>query len=146
MMWHATHQRKEGSTCHPSDVEAWKYFDRTYPDFIEESRNVWLGLCTDSFAPDGRVVAVVACGERTHDNATDNSFIILVALMWTMNDLPANGMASGWSSVGGDQILDKVADISPVVKMPLTLLSDYGRDHKWTKKASLGIFHTGQRT
>ncbi|KAL0295508.1 UNVERIFIED_CONTAM: hypothetical protein Sangu_2507900 [Sesamum angustifolium] len=31
MTWHATHQTKEGSMCHPSDAEAWKRFDRTYP-------------------------------------------------------------------------------------------------------------------
>ncbi|KAL0371870.1 UNVERIFIED_CONTAM: hypothetical protein Scaly_0868600 [Sesamum calycinum] len=34
----------------------------------------------------------------------------------------------------GDQILDRVANISPVVEMPLPLHDDYGSDHKWTKK------------
>ncbi|KAL0377067.1 UNVERIFIED_CONTAM: hypothetical protein Scaly_0824300 [Sesamum calycinum] len=48
-------------------------FDRMYPDFIEESRNVRLGLCTDGFAPhasdryvlgtvDQRAAEVLACG------------------------------------------------------------------------------------
>ncbi|KAL0302129.1 UNVERIFIED_CONTAM: hypothetical protein Scaly_3042400 [Sesamum calycinum] len=41
MIWHATHQTEEGSMCHSSDAEAWKYFDRMYPDFVEESHNVW---------------------------------------------------------------------------------------------------------
>ncbi|KAL0292207.1 UNVERIFIED_CONTAM: hypothetical protein Sradi_6997700, partial [Sesamum radiatum] len=54
MMWHATHQTKEGSMCHPSDAEAWKHFDRMYTDFVEESRNVRLGLSTDGFAPHGQ--------------------------------------------------------------------------------------------
>ncbi|KAL0370881.1 UNVERIFIED_CONTAM: hypothetical protein Sangu_0406200, partial [Sesamum angustifolium] len=49
--WHTTHQTKKGSMCHPSDAEAWKYFDWMYPNFIEEPHNVRLGLCTDSFAP-----------------------------------------------------------------------------------------------
>ncbi|KAL0440684.1 UNVERIFIED_CONTAM: hypothetical protein Sradi_0007300 [Sesamum radiatum] len=53
MMWHATHQTEEGSMCHPSDAEAWKHFDRIYPNFAEEPRNVQLGLRIESFAPHG---------------------------------------------------------------------------------------------
>ncbi|KAL0405749.1 UNVERIFIED_CONTAM: hypothetical protein Slati_3888800 [Sesamum latifolium] len=34
-------------------------------------------------------------GVRTYDHATDNEFIMRAALMWTVNDLPAYGMASG---------------------------------------------------
>ncbi|KAL0427856.1 UNVERIFIED_CONTAM: hypothetical protein Slati_2960400 [Sesamum latifolium] len=74
MTWHATHQTEEGWMCHPSDTEAWKHFDQMYPDFAEEPRNVRLGLCSDGFAPH--------------------------MLMWTVNDLPAYGMASGWSTTG----------------------------------------------
>ncbi|KAL0315146.1 UNVERIFIED_CONTAM: hypothetical protein Scaly_2884600 [Sesamum calycinum] len=51
MTWQATHQTEEGSICHPSDAMAWKHFDRMYPNFAEEPRNIRLGLCTDSFAP-----------------------------------------------------------------------------------------------
>ncbi|KAL0394830.1 UNVERIFIED_CONTAM: hypothetical protein Slati_4449200 [Sesamum latifolium] len=50
MMWHATHQTEEGSMCHPSYAKAWKHFDKRYPDFAEEPRNVGLGLCTEGFA------------------------------------------------------------------------------------------------
>ncbi|KAL0386710.1 UNVERIFIED_CONTAM: hypothetical protein Slati_4551200 [Sesamum latifolium] len=39
-------------------------------------------------------------GVRTYDHATDHEFIIRAALMWTVNDLPAYGMASGWSIAG----------------------------------------------
>ncbi|KAL0301655.1 UNVERIFIED_CONTAM: hypothetical protein Sradi_6442300 [Sesamum radiatum] len=53
---------------------------------LEGPHNVQLGLCTDGFAPHG---------VRTYDHATDNTFIMRVALMWTMNDLPAYGMAFG---------------------------------------------------
>jgi len=35
--------------CHPSDGEAWKHFDRMYPDYAIEPRNVRLGLCADGF-------------------------------------------------------------------------------------------------
>ncbi|KAL0292363.1 UNVERIFIED_CONTAM: hypothetical protein Scaly_2593600 [Sesamum calycinum] len=70
----------EGSICHPCNAEAWKHFDRMYLDFIEEPRNVWLGLSTDGSATHG-----------FHDGA---------ALMWTVNDLPASGMAFRWSTAG----------------------------------------------
>ncbi|KAL0356090.1 UNVERIFIED_CONTAM: hypothetical protein Sradi_4055900 [Sesamum radiatum] len=116
-------------------------------------------------------------------------------LMWTVNDLPAYGMASGWSTAGvvgclvcmddtrafhlqhgrktcyfdchrqflpdhhpyqrnkkafmknrvenkvacprlsGNQLLDWVADIIPVVEMPLSLPKGYDSDHKWMKKS-----------
>ncbi|KAL0345790.1 UNVERIFIED_CONTAM: hypothetical protein Sradi_4410300 [Sesamum radiatum] len=78
MTWHANHQTEEGSMCPPSDAEAWRHFDRTHLDFAAEPRNVRLGLCTDS--------------------ARDETFAMCAALMWTVNDLPAYGMASGWSS------------------------------------------------
>ena len=37
--------------CHPLDVEAWKHFDRTYPEFAIEPQNIKLGLDVDGFAP-----------------------------------------------------------------------------------------------
>ncbi|KAL0298750.1 UNVERIFIED_CONTAM: hypothetical protein Sradi_6534800 [Sesamum radiatum] len=61
MMWHATHQRNEGSMCYPSDVETWKHFDRMYPDFAEDPHNIRLGLCTDSFAPHGQYGRIYSC-------------------------------------------------------------------------------------
>ncbi|KAL0339374.1 UNVERIFIED_CONTAM: hypothetical protein Sangu_1459500 [Sesamum angustifolium] len=39
-------------------------------------------------------------GVRMYDHATDWDFMMQAALMWTVNDLPAYGMASGWSTVG----------------------------------------------
>ncbi|KAL0367433.1 UNVERIFIED_CONTAM: hypothetical protein Sradi_3633400 [Sesamum radiatum] len=50
MSWHATHETESGVMYHPSDVEAWKYFNETHPDFALEPRNVRLGLCVDGFA------------------------------------------------------------------------------------------------
>ncbi|KAL0427884.1 UNVERIFIED_CONTAM: hypothetical protein Slati_2963200 [Sesamum latifolium] len=39
-------------------------------------------------------------GVLTRDSARDETFAIRAALMWTVNDLAAHGMASGWSSAG----------------------------------------------
>ncbi|XP_047271356.1 uncharacterized protein LOC124900097 [Capsicum annuum] len=49
--WHYENRRPSGVLSHPLDREAWKYFDRTYPDFASESRNVRLGLCAYDFTP-----------------------------------------------------------------------------------------------
>ncbi|KAL0352219.1 UNVERIFIED_CONTAM: hypothetical protein Scaly_1610600 [Sesamum calycinum] len=87
-----SHVTEEDSMCHPSDAEAWRHFDRTHPNFALEPRNIRLGLCIDGFAPTGSV--------RTHDHATNQAFMMRAALMWTVNDLPAYGMASGWSTAG----------------------------------------------
>ncbi|KAL0395440.1 UNVERIFIED_CONTAM: hypothetical protein Slati_4510200 [Sesamum latifolium] len=38
--------------------------------------------------------------QRSHVIARDETFAMRAALMWIVNDLPAYGMASGWSSVG----------------------------------------------
>ncbi|XP_068339221.1 uncharacterized protein [Pyrus communis] len=38
---------------HPADGEAWKEFDRMYPDFAADPRNIRLGLVTDEFNPFG---------------------------------------------------------------------------------------------
>ena len=51
MRWHAEHYQKDKTMTHPSDSQAWKHFNNTYPSFAEETRNVRLGLCTDGFAP-----------------------------------------------------------------------------------------------
>ncbi|XP_019255192.1 PREDICTED: uncharacterized protein LOC109233784 [Nicotiana attenuata] len=51
MRWHYEHRRPDGVLCHPSDGEAWKHFDRAFPDFAGESRNIRLGLCADGFTP-----------------------------------------------------------------------------------------------
>ncbi|KAL0329268.1 UNVERIFIED_CONTAM: hypothetical protein Sradi_4913500 [Sesamum radiatum] len=36
----------------------------------------------------------------TNDHTTDRAFMMRVALMWTVNNLPAYRMASGWSTAG----------------------------------------------
>ncbi|KAL0316474.1 UNVERIFIED_CONTAM: hypothetical protein Sradi_5525600 [Sesamum radiatum] len=136
MAWHACYKTDEGSMCHPSDAEAWMHFDKPYPDFVVEPRNVTLVLCTDGFAPHGGIHD--ACG-----------------LMWTVNDLFAYGMTFGWSTTGGtrdpsqkidrkerfarprltgDEIRHRVEQYGTAVEEPLTYPLGYGNVHKWIKK------------
>ncbi|KAK4409456.1 Retrovirus-related Pol polyprotein from transposon RE2 [Sesamum angolense] len=49
---------------------------------------------------------------RMYEQATDNAFIMRAALMWTVNDLPACGMASRWS-------------IARVMRCPSYLVDDF---------------------
>ena len=53
MRWHAEHTQKEGEINHPSDAKAWKHLNSVHKDFASNTRNVYLGLCTDGFSPFG---------------------------------------------------------------------------------------------
>ncbi|KAL2225741.1 UNVERIFIED_CONTAM: hypothetical protein Sindi_2949100 [Sesamum indicum] len=59
--WHANNRTEERSKCHPSDSNASRYFDRTYPHFAVELRNVRLGLCTDGLAMHGQYDGTYSC-------------------------------------------------------------------------------------
>ncbi|XP_049368611.1 uncharacterized protein LOC125833494 [Solanum verrucosum] len=61
MRWHRENRRPPSVMCHPFDGEAWKHFDRTYPDFAAEPRNVRLGLCADGFTPFSVGAAPYSC-------------------------------------------------------------------------------------
>lgn len=61
MTWHVKNPRVHGCLAHPCDSESWKHFDRTFPDFASEARNVRLGLCTDGFAPYGKFGGQYSC-------------------------------------------------------------------------------------
>ena len=52
--WHADHATTPGEMQHPSDGKAWKDFNKVFPNFASEPRNVYLCLCTDGFAPYGQ--------------------------------------------------------------------------------------------
>jgi hypothetical protein len=41
----------EKEMSHPADGEAWQLFDRVYPNFAKDARNLRLGLATDGFNP-----------------------------------------------------------------------------------------------
>ena len=54
MRWHAEERiETEGILRHPADGEAWKEFDKLYPNFAAEPRNVRLSLAMDGFNPFG---------------------------------------------------------------------------------------------
>ena len=55
MIWHSTGRAEEGKMRHPVDGSAWKDFDRKYPDFSSETRNVRLALAADGFNPFGNM-------------------------------------------------------------------------------------------
>ncbi|KAK1414527.1 hypothetical protein QVD17_30273 [Tagetes erecta] len=55
MVWHSTGRSEEGTMRHPVDGSSWKEFDRKYPTFAKEPRNVRLGLAADGFNPFGNM-------------------------------------------------------------------------------------------
>ncbi|KAL2230607.1 UNVERIFIED_CONTAM: hypothetical protein Sindi_1655100 [Sesamum indicum] len=70
-------------------------------------------------------------GALTHDCAKNKTFPMRAALMWTVNDLPTFGMASGWSSAGvigltGEKIYQYVEELS--VEVSLSLPDGYGSE------------------
>ncbi|KAK4394397.1 hypothetical protein Sango_1910500 [Sesamum angolense] len=112
--WHASHVTEEDSMCHSSDAKVWRHFDRTYPDFTLKPHHVRLGLCIDRFAPHwqyGRTYSywpviitpynlLPECVYGCTIMPQNQAFIMRVALMWIVNELPAYGMAYGWSIAG----------------------------------------------
>ncbi|KAK9901827.1 hypothetical protein M0R45_001923 [Rubus argutus] len=56
MRWHKERRLDQhGTMRHPADSLVWKEFDKMYPEFAEEPRNVRLGLATDGFNPFGNM-------------------------------------------------------------------------------------------
>lgn len=155
MTWHDVGRTKtDGILRHPADAAAWKNFDKMYPDFAKEPRNVRLGLSSDGFNPFGNMsnaysmwpvilvpynMPLWRCmkessfimtllipgptapgkdidvylrplvdelkelwekGVWTYDSEEDAHFQMHVALLWTINDFPAYGNLSGWSTKG----------------------------------------------
>jgi hypothetical protein len=50
--WHNVKwQPSEKEMSHPADGEAWQDFNREFPDFAKDARNLRLGLATDGFNP-----------------------------------------------------------------------------------------------
>jgi len=54
--WHKDKRvSMENEMSHPADGEAWKHFDKVYPSFAGDARNLRLGLATDGFNPFGNM-------------------------------------------------------------------------------------------
>ena len=46
---------------YPSHGEDWHHFDRTYPDFVFDPRNIRLGLCADGFTSNNQFSKPYSC-------------------------------------------------------------------------------------
>ncbi|KAK1663138.1 hypothetical protein QYE76_051297 [Lolium multiflorum] len=56
VQWHKLkRQPVENELSHPADGEAWKDFDKKYPKFAADARNIRLGIATDGFNPFGNM-------------------------------------------------------------------------------------------
>nr|XP_043619730.1 uncharacterized protein LOC122591531 [Erigeron canadensis] len=51
MKWHHFERVQDGKLRHPADALAWKDFDKKYPEFANDPRNVRLALASDGFNP-----------------------------------------------------------------------------------------------
>ena len=51
MRWHHDERTNDGLLRHPKDSLAWKTFDKNFPCFANDPRNVRLGLASDGFNP-----------------------------------------------------------------------------------------------
>ena len=52
VQWHKLKRKhNEKEMTHPADGKAWEDFDKCWPDFAEDARNLRLGLATDGFNP-----------------------------------------------------------------------------------------------
>lgn len=155
MRWHKDKRlNDENKIRHPADSIAWKEFDKMYPDFARDPRNVRLGLATDGFNPFGNMSTSYSMwlvvlfpynlppwkcmkksysmmtllvpgpkapgkeldvylrplvdelkelwenGVQTYDNMSESTFNMRAAVMWTINDFPAYGNLSRWSTHG----------------------------------------------
>ncbi|KAL3639371.1 THO complex subunit 7 [Castilleja foliolosa] len=137
---------------HPADSTAWKEFDKEYPGFAADPRNVRLALVTDGFNPFGNMSTSYSMwpvilaplnlppwdcmkdpflflsllipgkhspgkdidvymrplidelkelfveGADTFDVSGKNTFRMHTSILWTINDFPAYGDLSGWST------------------------------------------------
>ena len=62
MTWHKKGKRYNvGKMVHPSDGEAWTYFDDKHHEKANEARNVRVALATNGFNPYGMMAAPYTC-------------------------------------------------------------------------------------
>ena len=51
LTWHDRERKKDGVLRHPADSQAWKAVDERYPEFVEDPRNLRLGISADGINP-----------------------------------------------------------------------------------------------
>ncbi|CAN6586393.1 unnamed protein product [Malus baccata var. baccata] len=105
MRWHKERRVNDNVMRHPADGEAWKEFDRMYPDFAADPRNCmkkeYMMLTLIMSEDLGKSIDVYLWplvdelkdlwenGVRTYDKYTGQMFTMRAAVMWTVNDFPA---------------------------------------------------------
>ncbi|XP_042969106.1 uncharacterized protein LOC122301793 [Carya illinoinensis] len=101
MRWHKEQRvTDETSMRHPADSEAWKTFDQANPIFARDACNVRLGNDIDVYLQPliDELLELWEHGVPTFDASTKEMFMLHAALLWTINDFPAYGNLSGWST------------------------------------------------
>ena len=61
MTWHHSHDIVDEVMVYPFDGKAWKHFNREYPRFSMELKNMRLELCTNKFDQFSLFVAPYYC-------------------------------------------------------------------------------------
>ncbi|XP_024966055.1 uncharacterized protein LOC112506274 [Cynara cardunculus var. scolymus] len=124
MRWHGQRETSpyDDVLRHPADGEAWKDFDRSYPQFASDLRNVRLALSTDGFSFFGASatpysiwpIVVIPynlppsiCMQKefniltmTWDRYGEEYFTMKAVVMWTISDFPGLGMLGGIQTKG----------------------------------------------
>ncbi|XP_075507405.1 uncharacterized protein LOC142544231 [Primulina tabacum] len=115
LTWHAETTGVPGQLRHPDDSPSWKLVDHMWPDFESEPRNLRLALAADGINPysnlrndiDVYLDVLVEDLQRLWDgvdgvyDAYRRQFFTLKAvLLWTINDFPAYGNLSGYTTHG----------------------------------------------
>ncbi|XP_009801929.2 uncharacterized protein [Nicotiana sylvestris] len=106
MRWHKEGNIDDGVLRHPSDSITWKSFDARHLTFSVELRNVRLGPKCPGNDIDVYLQSMIEELKElwdeveTYDAYSKSNFLMRVAIMWTINDFPAYGNLSGWSTKG----------------------------------------------
>ncbi|KAG8475353.1 hypothetical protein CXB51_032178 [Gossypium anomalum] len=125
MRWHKEGRTKDGILRHPAVGSTRDTFDKRFPDFTSDPRNVRLGLASDGFNPfrkmstsystwpvllipynlepwacmkqSSMILSMVIPEVDAFNSSASESFTLRDFLLWTINDFPAYANLSGWS-------------------------------------------------
>ncbi|XP_075106867.1 uncharacterized protein LOC142179877 [Nicotiana tabacum] len=103
-------------------------FDRTYPDYASEPRNVRLGLCADGFTPFSVSATPYSCWPFL---PVDHEFRKM------KNAFKKNTVEHDLSPpiYSGEEIWERVQNFTKVTEAPPSRFPGYGVTHNWTKQS-----------
>ncbi|KAG8472909.1 hypothetical protein CXB51_034798 [Gossypium anomalum] len=113
MRWHNDERIDDGLLRHPADSLAWRSFERKFPSFVSDPRNVRLRLAADGFSP-FKIMSTsystwppfieelkrLWSGVETYDVLRNENFNLCAALLWTINDFSTYANLYCWSTNG----------------------------------------------